>query len=134
MNDMALLYFQAKERFHSKQAFSIRSNVEAASKKGLGRLKDVTGFWAEVDITFTGMQATSSAVTAYEQVIKKSLEAHEQRRGLSFLAGHIKPPEHLLLEFKSDEEVNDMNTDTHTPYTYRNRCRFAWSCTCTMPM
>ena len=66
------------------------------------------------------MRATSSAVTAYEQVIKKSLEAHEQHKGLSFLSGQIKPAEHLLLEFKDDEEVDDTNTTTHTPYTHNN--------------
>ncbi len=116
MADMALQYFRAKERFHSDEAFSIRSNVESASKKDIGR--DVTGFWSQVDLTFCGLQGTSAAVTAYKHVIKKSLYAHEQHRGLTFLVGNIKPAQHLLLEFKADEEVGGWHcieyTHTHT--------------------
>jgi FtsZ-interacting cell division protein ZipA len=100
MSDMAMQYFRAKERMFSDEAYSVRSNVEVASKKDIGR--DVTGFWSEVDLTFSGLQATSSAVSAYKHVIKTSIKAHEQQRGLTYLSGHIQPPQHLLLEFRTD--------------------------------
>jgi hypothetical protein len=119
MADMALQYIRAIERFHSNEAFGLRSNVEVASKKDIGR--DVTGFWSQVDLTFASVQATSAAVNAYQHVIKKSLDAHEQHRGVSFLSGQIKPAKNLLLEFKADEEVSDTNTRTRTHVTYYRR-------------